>query len=458
MKYERKKYATQFARMTEEPVSRLIPELGLPTTVSMLVTNIYNMADTWFVGQINTSASGATGVVFGLMAIIQAFGFLFGHGSGSNASRHLGAQNVDRARNFSATGFWCAFAAGISISVLGLIYLTPLCRLLGSTHTILPYARTYAFYILLAAPAMATSCVMNNILRYEGHATFAMIGLTAGGLLNIFGDALFMLGFHMGIAGAGLSTMISQYISAGILASMYIRGKAQTSLHPRYITRRYQDLFSILATGAPSLARQGLNSVSTMVLNGLAGVYGDAAVAAMSIVARVSNFLFCVGIGIGQGFQPVSAFNFGARKYSRVRQGIYFTMWFGSLLMAVFSLFGFMFSHQIVTLFRNDPDVILIGTFALRLQCTANLVQAISIAGGMLFQSIGFAGRATLLSALRSGLVFIPVILLFTSIFGLTGIQIAQPVSDLLTTAITIPFVIRFCRHLPPDGTDPKDL
>ncbi len=235
--------------------------------------------------------------------------------------------------------------------------------------------------------------------------------LAAGGLLNIFGDALFMHGFHMGIAGAGLSTMISQYISAGILASMYIRGKAQTSLHPRYITRRYQDLFSILATGAPSLARQGLNSVSTMVLNGLAGVYGDAAVAAMSIVARVSNFLFCVGIGIGQGFQ-----------------------------------------------FRNDPDVIQIGTFALRLQCTANLVQAISIAGGMLFQSIGFAGRATLLSALRSGLVFIPVILLFTSIFGLTGIQIAQPVSDLITTAITIPFVIRFCRHLPPDGTDPKDL
>lgn len=460
----KRQYPTQFEKMTQQPIPSLILELGLPTTVSMLVTNIYNVVDTAFVGQIGTSASGATGVVFGLMAILQAVGFMFGHGAGSNVSRQLGAKDTHRARRFSATSFYCSLLAGALIGAAGLVWLTPLCRLLGSTDTILPYARDYAAFILLAAPAMVVSCVINNILRYEGHAAFAMVGLVTGGVLNIFGDALFIFVFDMGIAGAGLSTMLSQYISTFVLLLPYLRGSTQTSFALRYFPLFRGDggdepdvrllgelLTDIVLTGLPSLVRQGLGSISTMLLNGLAGGYGDAAVAAMSIVARISNFLFCVGLGIGQGFQPVSGYNYGAKKYSRVRGGFRFTMGVGLVIMFILAAGGFVFAQPLVTFLRDDPKVIAIGVNALRLQAVALTLFPVSVCANMLFQSIGLSGRATFLSALRSGACFIPMLLLLENLFGLQGIMLAQPVADVLSSVISVPFLIDFFHHLPRD-------
>lgn len=448
-------YATQYEKMTRQPVHLLILELGLPTTISMLVTNLYNIADTWFVGRIGTSASGATGVVFGLMAIIQAVGFMLGHGAGSNISRLLGRKDVARARNFSATSFYLSLLMGAVITAVGLALLTPLCLLLGSTATILPYARTYAAFVLLAAPAMTSSCVMNNILRYEGHAAFAMVGLVSGGILNIFGDGLLILGCGMGIEGAGLSTMVSQYISAAILFSQFARGKTQTGFAPRDITRTPRDVADILLTGLPSLARQGLGSVSTMALNWQAKVYGDAAVAAMSIVARVCNFLFCVGLGIGQGFQPVSGFNYGAKIYSRVKKGFYFTLGFGSSLMLVLGIAGFACAEPVVRLMRDDPEVIAVGVPAMRAQCVALLFIPVSLCVNMLFQSIGLAGRATFVATLRSGLCFLPILFVFARVWGLTGIELAQPAADILAAALSLPFAVYFFRRLPADGQEP---
>lgn len=448
-------YSTQYEKMTRQPVPSLILELGLPTTVSMLVTNIYNIVDTWFVGRIGTSASGATGVVFGLMAIIQAVGFMFGHGAGSNISRQLGAKNVARARNFSATSFYLSLLMGAGITAAGLALLDPLCLLLGSTATILPYARSYAACVLLAAPAMATSCVMNNILRYEGHAAFAMVGLVSGSVLNIFGDALLIFGFGMGIEGAGISTMVSQYVGAAILFSQFARGKTQTGFSPRDISRDLRDVGNILLTGLPSLARQGLGSVSTMALNWQAKLYGDAAVAAMSIVARVCNFLFCVGLGIGQGFQPVSGFNYGAKVYSRVRKGFYFTLGFGGALMCVLGIAGFFFAEPVVRLMRDDPEVVAVGVPAMRAQCVALLFIPVSSCINMLFQSIGLAGRATFVATLRSGACFLPILFLFAHLWGLIGIELAQPAADILSALISLPFALQFFRHLPADGAQP---
>ncbi len=462
----RRAYRTQYDKMTGQPIPSLVLELGLPTTISMLVTNLYNIVDTWFVGQIGTSASGATGVVFGMMAILQAVGFMFGHGSGSNISRLLGARRLHRARQFSATAFYMSLLCSILITVLGLTFLEPLCRLLGSTDTILPYAKTYATFILLAAPAMVTSCVMNNILRYEGRAAFAMVGLVSGGVLNIFGDAILMMGLHMGIAGAGLATMLSQYVSAGILLSMYVRKKTQSVFDPRYLPFRRppeededmekpgarlfgKTLGSILLTGLPSLVRQGLSSVSTMVLNGSAKVYGDAAIAAMSIVNRVCNFLFCVGLGIGQGFQPVSAFNYGAKRYSRVRKALYFTLAFGTAVICVFAAGGALLAPAVAKIMRDDPDVIAIAVPAMRAQCAALLFMPLSVCANMLFQSIGFAGRATLLSSLRSGACFIPLLLILSRVWGLPGIMYSQPLSDVLSGLVSIPFLIQFFLKLP---------
>lgn len=444
----------QYRKMTETPIPKLVLTLGIPTTISMLVTNIYNMADTFFVGTLGTSASGATGVVFGLMGIIQAFGFMLGHGAGSNISRRLGSREVDKARMYAATSFYVSLGAGLLILLFGFCFQDPLLRLLGSTDSILPYARDYSTWILLAAPAMAGSCVMNNILRYEGKATFAMCGLVSGGLLNILGDYLLIQVFSLGISGAGISTAVSQYISAGILLVPFVTKKVQSRVTPRFVSHRFGDLLTILITGLPSMMRQGLGSISTMVLNGCAGPYGDAAIAAMSIVSRVMNFLFCIGLGVGQGFQPVSAFNYGAKKYSRTKDAALFTCFFSMVVLAVAAVFGWVFAGPIVTLFREDPDVIAIGTFALQAHCIALCFLPISVCGNMLFQSIGKSGRATFLASSRSGLFFIPIVLLLNWCMGLTGLQIAQAVADILSALVTLPLVWSFLRHLPPDGAE----
>ena len=278
--------------------------------------------------------------------------------------------------------------------------------------------------------------------------------LVLGAVLNIFGDAFFMRVLHMGIAGAGLSTALSQYVSTAVLLSMFFTGKVQSRFAPKYISLRAPYVGSIFVVGFPSLIRQGLGSVSTMVLNGQAAVYGDAAIAAMSIVSRISNFLFAVGLGIGQGFQPVSAFNYGAKNYSRVRQGFAFTMKFCACTLSAFAVLGFVFAPQLVTLFRDDPEVIRIAVFAMRVRCASLPFLALSTGGNMLLQSVGKGWQASFLSCLRSGLCFIPVLLLFSALFGLTGIQIAESVSDLLAGLITLPFIFGFFRLLPPDGMD----
>ncbi|MBO5733400.1 MAG: MATE family efflux transporter [Clostridia bacterium] len=441
-----------YEKMTKWPVSKLVITLGIPTTISMLVSNIYNMADTFFVSSLGNSASGAVGVVFGLMAIIQAFGFMFGHGAGSIIARKLGGRDEHSASVFATLSIAACLVVGALIGVLGLIFIEPLMKLLGSTDTILPYARGYGIYILIACPVTMTSFALNNILRYEGKAFFAMIGLTIGGFLNIIGDPIFIFVFDMGIEGAGLSTALSQLISFGILLSMFLRGKTQSKLSPKLLKENPKGIFLIMATGFPSLCRQGLGSISTMILNNLAGICGgDAAVAAMSIVNRIAFFIFAVGLGIGQGFQPVASFNYGAKIYSRVKKSFYFTFITGEILLGAFVIVGMLFSDHLIGLFRNDPAVIAIGTTSLKLQLGALFFHPLVICSNMLFQSIGENKKATFLSMLRSGILFIPIILILTKLFGLFGVQSAQAIADVLAFFVTAPMVFRFLRKLPAD-------
>ena len=412
----------QYRKMTETPVPKLIITLGIPTIISMLITNIYNMADSYFVSQISLSAGGATSIVFGVMAILQAFGFMFGHGSGSHISRMLGSKHTERASQYASTGFFWALVTGMLILIGGLIFIEPLMRLLGSTDTILPYAIEYCTYILIAAPAMTGSCVLNNILRYEGKATLAMIGLTTGGILNMLLDPLFIFAMKMDISGAGLATALSQYISFGILLSMFVRGKTECVMSRRFIARDFKTVFDIILTGLPSLARQGLNSVSTMVMNAMAKPFEDAAIAAMGYVGRTSNLIFSIGIGIGQGFQPVSGFNYGAKKYSRVKKGTLFTLFFGMVLIGVISGICFVFAPQIISLFRKDTEVVQIGSEALRIQCVFLLFFPATMVVNMLFQSIGKSIPALIISCLQSGLIFIPVCMILPRFYEIRGI------------------------------------
>lgn len=441
-----------YNKMVNTPVSKLVIALGIPTTISMLVTNIYNMADTYFVGTLGDSASGAVGIVFGLMAIIQAVGFMFGHGAGSIIARKLGEKDVKSAEVYASVSFFTALFSGMVLGLLGLIFIEPLMMMLGSTKTILPYAKGYGIYILLAAPVMMTSFVLNNILRYEGKAYLSMIGLIVGAVVNIAFDPILIFGFDMGIAGAGLSTALSQLVSFLILLTMFLMGKTQSKLSIKHMNREmFAPLALVAKTGFPSLIRQGLNSISTMVLNGLAGGFGDAAVAAMSIVNRICFFIFAVGLGIGQGFQPVSAFNYGARKFSRVKKAFAFTFYTGEVLLGTLAICGFFVSGSLIGLFRDSKEVIEIGTVALRFQLVALFFQPLTICSNMLFQSIGENRKATFLAMLRSGLFFIPVLLIMWYFFGLTGIQMAQTIADILSFCATLPLVVKFLRTLPKD-------
>ena len=453
---EQEKEEKQYRKMTETPVSSLIVSLGIPTIISMLITNIYNMADTYFVSKIGTSASGAVGIVYSLMAILQAFGFMFGHGAGSIISRKLGQKDKESATRFASTSFYLSFAVGLVIMIFGLAFLSPFMRFLGSTETILPYARQYGFWILVAGPFMASSCVLNNILRYEGQAAYAMIGLTAGGILNMIGDPILMFTFHMGVYGAGLSTALSQIISFLLLLWMFVAGKTQSKLRISRITRSGREIWQIITTGFPSMVRQGMGSIAGMLLNHAAAVYGDAAVAAMSIVNRVSMFVFSVGLGIGQGFQPVAAFNYGAGRYSRVRDGFWFTVICSEIFLGLLAVVVFLLSGQVIGWFRNDPDVIAVGTLALRCQCAACLFQPLSISTNMMLQSVGKSGRAAILSALRSGVFFFPLILILPRVWGLLGVQTAQSIADVLTFAVTVPMMIGFLHEMP--KTDARNM
>ena len=448
---EKVKYTTQYDKMTKQPVGSLVIKLGIPTTLSMLVTNIYNMVDTMFVGKLGTSASGAVGIVFGFMSILQAFGFLFGQGAGSIISRRLGNKDEDSASVVASTAFFSSMFMGLLIGILGTVFNTKMVYLLGSTDTILPYAKTYSLFILAAAPFMTSTFTMNNILRFEGKASLSMVGLMTGAILNMVGDPILMFGLDMGIAGAGLSTAISQFISFCVLLSMFLSGKTQSKLSVRKITREFNVLFDIVATGFPSLVRQGLQAVSTMILNQQARIYGDAAVAAMSIVSRISFFIFAVGLGIGQGFQPVCGFNYGAKKFSRVKEAFSFTLVAGEVLLGMFAVAGLLFSNQAIAVFRDDAEVIAFGTPALRYQCMALFLNPLIVLSNMTLQSTGQRAWATFLSMMRSGLYLIPMIYILTYTMGARGIQLAQPVSDVLSFATALPVIVNFIRKLPED-------
>ena len=438
----------QYKKMTETPIPKLILGLAAPTILSMLITSIYNLADTFFVGQISTSASGAVGIVSSLMAIIQALGFMLGHGSGSIISRSLGSQNTDAATRFASTSFFTALVFGGVITVAGLLTLPDFMMLLGSTETILPHACAYARYILLAAPIMMSSLVMNNILRYEGKASFAMIGLVTGGLLNIALDPLFIFGLGMGTAGAGLATALSQTISFCILLSMFLRGKTVSQFRITAVTRSPAEFGTILMTGMPSFGRQGLNSIGGMLLNIAARGYGDAAVAGMSIVSRIFMFIISVVIGVGQGLQPVAAFNYGARKFRRVRQAAIFTMGAAFCMLVVLVALCWVDSDALIRLFRDDPDVTAVALPAFRFQCLAILLHPVIVVANMLFQSVGKAGRATFLACCRQGVFFIPLILILPRTLGLVGVETCQPIADVFTFIVSLPFLLAFLNQL----------
>ena len=438
----------KYIQMTQPPVEKLISKLAVPCIISMLVTSFYNMADTFFVGMLKSNAAtGAVGVVFSMMAIIQAVGFFFGQGSGNYISRMLGAKRYEEAEIMAATGFFSALGVGALICVLGQLFLEPLAYLLGSTQTILPHTKAYLQVILLGAPWMTASMVLNNQLRFQGGAVYAMVGTTFGAVLNIILDPIFIFTFDLGVAGAGWATTISQFVGFCLLLLGCFRG---SNLRIRFCRVRLKAFYfrMIVKGGLPSLARQSLASLATICLNHSAGNFGDAAIAAMGVVQRITMFGASAMLGFGQGFQPVCGFNYGAKLYDRVRKGFWFCVKVATGFLAVTAVFGFIFAEDLITLFRDDPDVIAWGAAALRFQCITFPLQAWVVSSSMLQQSIGRTAPATFLAVARQGLFFIPMVLILPAVLNALGIQMAQSAADLLTFLCAVPLQLRVLKTL----------
>lgn len=439
----------QYRRMTEKPVRRLILTLSIPTVISMMVTSVYNVADTYFVSKLGTSASGAVGVVFSLMAIIQAVGFTVGMGSGSIISRMLGEKRDDEANKIASSGLFLGLFLGVLITVFCMLKITDLMLLFGATETILPFAKSYATYIIFGAPVMIGSFILNNILRSQGHAKYAMWGIASGGILNVVLDPVLIFGFDMGMTGAAVATLVSQCVGFIILLYSFLAGKSQTKLGFRKISPNIMDYLRILKAGLPSFSRQGLASISTMFLNRSARIYGDAAVAAMGIVGKIFMIIFSVLIGIGQGAQPVIGYNYGAKKYKRVKKAITFTWQVGTVLLTVLGAGAFFMAELLVTQFiKGDYKVLEIGRTALMAYSLVLPIMPINMVCNITYQIIGRSWRATLLSCARQGFFFLPLIWILPKHFGLLGVQVSQPIADVLTALFSLPFGIAFLREL----------
>ncbi len=438
----------QYNKMVNTPVSRLIAGLAVPTVISMLVTAIYNMADTFFVSHINTQASAAVGIVFPIMSIIQACGFTLGMGAGSLVSIRLGQKRNEEASIIASTALFTALAVGALITISGNLFARQFLSLVGASESVLPYAQQYGRFIFWGAPLMCASFVLNNVLRSEGKAFFSMIALTSGGLINIALDPLLIYGFGMGISGAALATIISQAISFTILLSWFLRGKAVCHMSIKLFRATKDVLGKTVATGVPSLARQGLASIATILLNTTAGSYGDSAVAAMSITTKIVMFVASIMIGIGQGFSPVSGYNYGAKRYDRVKKAYGFLVGSGMAIMSCFALVIFIFAPQIMHGFIKDEAAVSVGVVALRWQIAFIPFHPLIVGTNMLMQSTRHIKAATFLSMNRQGVYFIPAILILPRLFGLSGVETSQAAADILSAITAIPYLIHMFHKL----------
>lgn len=446
---EEQKRSEKHKRMTEEPVERLILAMSVPTIISMLVSSFYNMVDSVYVGHLdNTESSAAVGIAFSIMVLIQAIGFFFGHGSGNSISRDLGSKKYDEAEQMAAVGFFTPIGIGVIISILGLMYLTPLAKLLGATGTALPYTVDYLKYILLGTPFMMSSLVLNNQLRLQGNAQFAMVGITVGAILNIFLDPLFIFTFGMGVSGAALATILAQFVSWLLLL---IGSMQKGNIHIRFkhfkpSIKCYKQIFK---GGLPSLCRQGLTSVAVIALNWAVKDYGDSAIAAFSIVSKITAFASSTLIGFGQGFQPVCGFSYGAGLYQRVKDAFVFCIKLSTIGLFVISILGYIFAPQMIALFRSEDLLLLeIGSRALRYQCLSFPFMGVVILTNMLLQNIGKTLPASILAMARQGLCFIPVLFMLVSVFGLSGAEWAQPTADIASFLIAVPLCLYEIKEL----------
>ncbi len=441
----------RYLMMTESPVRQLVIKMAVPTIISMMVTALYNIIDAFFVGHISTEATAGVGVSFAYMTFINAIGFYFGHGSGNFISTALGAKNYSDAEKMAATGFFSSMGIGVIAMMTGVFFLTPLSRMMGATPDVVPYSNDYLLFILIGTPFMMSSLTLNNQLRLQGNAQYAMVGIAAGAVLNIFLDALFIYVFDMGVMGASLATCISQMLGWLIL---FLGTEKSGNVHIRLknFSLTWYSQKEIFKGGTPSLCRHVFVCVSTIMLNRYAAYYAApgteaSAIAAFAIVSRVMMFAFSIILGIGQGFQPVCGFNYGAGLHERVRKSYIFTVELSTVILIIISIVFAIYAPDIIRVFRSeDEELVKIGTDVLRWQCLSFPLIGLSTVTNMMYQTTRKTLIATVLSMGRQGLFFIPIIMILPLFIGLQGVEMTQAIADALTFLLALPFAVKEIR------------
>ena len=435
--------------MLERPVQPLILSLAAPSIFANIVTTLYNLADTFFVGQMGvTSASAAVGVAFVTMTVIQSVAFYFAQGTGIHMSRCLGAGKTEEAAVYVNTGIAATVTIGALIALVGHLLLDQLCYVGGATPTILPYARTYISIILFGAPFIASGFLMNMQLRFQGESFYSMLCMVAGAVLNTILTPLFIFPLGMGIAGSALATVISEGVSFMLLLIEMSRAGI-TPLGLRYVRIPDAAMMRVINNGGvPSFARQVMLGVATSLLNNAAAPFGDAAIAGIAVVQRITSVGNFFQIGIGQGFQPITGYNLGAKRYDRIREAYFTAIRLAFISVAAIGVITFIWAPQLIAIFRDDPDVVAFGTLTLRLCSITMPFTGVAMVTNFLLQTAGKMWRATFLGACRLGLVLGPVVLVLPPLLGMLGVQIAQPTTDIITTLIALPMAYGVLREL----------
>ena len=436
-------------RMLNDPISRVIPQMAIPTIVAFLINSIYSLADTYFVSSLGTNATAAVSVNASLDQVIMMAGSMLAVGANSYIARLLGEGDEKRASQVLSTAFFLAGGLGILLMLGGIAFMTPMVRLLGATPTCEQYSIDYATYVLYAAPFMATSFVMNQCLRSEGSATLSMVGMGFGGILNCVLDPIFIFGLNMGVAGASLATAISKLVSFSILIFPYLTRHSLLHLSIRNFHCTKKIITEIVSVGSSSMFRTGLAVVAAIMLNDLAGNISDSVLAGIGVCTKIMMFPFSIILGFGNGFQPVAGFNWGAKRYDRVEESYRFSarvsIW-GAVAMGL--VLALLADKIIVAFAGTDPEMRRIGVICMVSQCIALPIHAWVATVNMLCAGLGNAKGALILASARQGTCFIPILHLMNWLLGAYGVATVQAVADLLSLALAIPIAIGMGRKI----------
>lgn len=435
--------------MLNSPMRSIIPKMALPAMTSMVIMSLYNMADTYFVSSLGVEATGAVGINASLLNFIQMSGTFFAFGANSFISRLLGARRDEDASRVLSFAFFSTMFLGIVVMILGLSLIEPLVRLLGAKDPlVIQYSTDYASYILYFAPFMIPSFVMNQCLRAEGSSTFSMIGMVSGALLNVILDPIFIFTFNMGVAGAAAATGISKTVTFLVLVSPYLRKKSLLTLSIKKFIPNREIIAEVSKMGLPTLLRSALMTSANILTNNTASAFSPAALAAVSIVNRIMTFMASAIMGFGQGYQPVAGFNWGAKRYTRVRQAFNFAARASMIAVSVLSVLAVIFARQIIGIFSDNEETLRVGAFCLRFQCIVNPVHAWVMIVNSTCSALGKAKSSALLGIARQGLCFIPMVLILPNIFGIWGLASAQGAADLLSFFFALPLALRIFKEI----------